>query len=112
MPCETLFEINTLIFDEYFRNDDNLSNLYSFMINGNNEFCINITDNNFLSNIISDDDFFEGTPTTDYNCNLASGFKEFSNIVKDTATDIYNLELSDPTDAKHYIPQFSSTIIS
>ena len=111
MGCETLFEINTLIFDEYFRNDDNLSNLYSFMINGNNEFCINITDGSFLSNIISDDDFFEGTPTTDYNCNLASGFKNFSNIVKNTATDIYNLEPNSDANAQHYIPQFSSTII-
>jgi len=110
MPCETLFEINTLIFNEYFRNDDNLSNLYSFMIDGNNEFCINITDGSFLSTIILDNDFFERTSTTD--CNLASGFKDFSNIVKNTATDIYNLELSDSTNAQHYIPQFSSTIIS
>ena len=50
MTCETLFEINTLIFDEFFRNDNDLSNLYSFLVIDNNQFCIDITTNDFLTN--------------------------------------------------------------
>lgn len=116
MGCDTLFEINTLIFEEFFRNNDDLSNLYNFLVVNNNEFCIaNITANDFLSNSTSGspdlDAFFVGSPTdTDYNCNLESGFASFSNIVKDTAYNTYSLELySEHT--THYIPQFSSTII-
>ena len=116
MGCETLFEINKLIFDEFFRNDNDLSNLYDFLVDGNNQFCISITTNAFLQNSSSGsldaNAFFEGDPKTitDYNCNLASEFKDFSNIVKDTANDEYELELYNET-TTHYIPQFSSTII-
>ena len=117
MGCDTLFEINTRIFDEFFRNDNDLSNLYDFLVVNNNEFCINnITTNDFLSNSTSGspelDAFFEGSPiiATDYNCNLASGFASFSNIVKDTADNTYSLEVYSYT-TTHYIPQFSSTII-
>ena len=117
MACDTLFEINTRIFDEFFRNDNDLSNLYDFLVVNNNEFCINnITTNDFLSNSTSGspelDAFFEGSPiiATDYNCNLASGFASFSNIVKDTADNTYSLEVYSYT-TTHYIPQFSSTII-
>ena len=118
MGCETLFEINKLIFDEFFRNDNDLSNLYDFLVDGNNQFCISITTAGFLGNSVpapaplNANAFFEGDPTTttDYNCNLASEFKDFSNIVKDTANDEYELELYNET-TTHYIPQFSSTII-
>jgi hypothetical protein len=114
MGCDTLFEINTLIFDEFFRNDNDLSNLYDFLVINNNEFCISINTNAFLQNSSSGsldaNAFFEGSPTTDYNCNLESGFKNFSNIVKDTADGTYDLELYS-ADTTHYIPQFSTTII-
>ena len=114
MACDTLFEINKLIFDEFFRNDNDLSNLYDFLVINNNEFCISITTNAFLQNSSSGsldaNAFFEGSPTTDYNCNLESGFKNFSNIVKDTANNTYDLELYS-ADTTHYIPQFSTTII-
>lgn len=114
MGCDTLFEINTRIFEEFFRNDNDLSNLYSFLVDGNNQFCINITTNDFLSksdiDLLDVNDFFEGSPTEDYNCNLASGFKNFSNIVKDTADDTYDLEVYS-ANTTHYIPQFSTTII-
>jgi len=116
MACDTLFEINTLIFEEFFRNNNDLSNLYEFLVVNNNEFCIdNITTNAFLTNSTSGSPdaiaFFEGSPIdTDYNCNLASGFASFSNIVKDTADNTYSLKLYSE-DTIHYIPQFSSTII-
>ena len=118
MGCDTLFEINTRIFDEFFRNDNDLSNLYDFLVDGNNQFCISITTAGFLGNSVpapaplNANAFFEGDPTTttDYNCNLASEFKDFSNIVKDTANDEYELELYNET-TTHYIPQFSTTII-
>lgn len=121
MACDTLFEINTLIFDEFFRNDNDLSNLYSFLVVNNNEFCIdNITTAGFLQNSSSDagaldaNAFFRGDPTTitpaDYNCNLESGFATFSNIVKDTTNNTYSLESYSAT-TNHYIPQFSTTII-
>jgi hypothetical protein len=115
MGCDTLFEINKLIFDEFFRNDNDLSNLYDFLVIDNNEFCIdNITTTDFLSNNSGSLDlnaFFVGSPTaTDNNCNLEPGFATFSNIVKDTADNTYDLEVySDNT--THYIPQFSTTII-
>jgi len=118
MGCDTLFEINTRIFEEFFRNDNDLSNLYNFLVVDNNQFCINITTDAFLgkhdpvSGTLNANAFFEGDPTTttDYNCNLASEFKDFSNIVKDTANDEYELELYNET-TTHYIPQFSTTII-
>lgn len=116
MGCETLFEINTLIFDEFFRNNDELSNLYSFLVINNNEFCINITSADFLgktdsvSGALDANAFFEGEPTTDYNCNLESEFTNFKNIVKDTTDNTYDLELYTET-TNHYIPQFNTTII-
>ena len=115
MVCDTLFEINTLIFDEFFRNDNDLSNLYDFLVINNNEFCISITTNAFLQNSSSGsldaNAFFEGSPTIDYNCNLESGFATFSNIVKDTADDTYDLIEFNDANTTHYIPQFSTTII-
>ena len=114
MGCETLFEINKLIFDEFFRNDNDLSNLYDFLVVNNNEFCIDNITTAFLQNsssgALNANAFFEGSPATDYNCNLESGFATFSNIVKDTANNEYNLELYS-ANTNHYIPQFSTTII-
>ena len=114
MGCDTLFEINTRIFDEFFRNDNDLSNLYDFLVVNNNEFCIDNITTAFLQNSSSGsldaNAFFEGSPATDYNCNLASEFKDFSNIVKDTADNTYDLEVYSDT-TTHYIPQFSTTII-
>ena len=113
MGCDTLFEINTLIFDEFFRNNNDLSNLYDFLVIDNNEFCIDIRDPGFLQNsstTITKDNFFVGSPTTDYNCNLESGFTTFSNIVKDTTDNTYDLELYNEN-TNHYIPQFNTTII-
>ena len=119
MGCDTLFEINKLIFDEFFRNDNDLSNLYDFLVIDNNEFCISITTNAFLQNSSSGsldaNAFFEGDPTTstqaDYNCNLESGFRTFSNIVKDTTNNTYSLVEFNAANTTHYIPQFSTTII-
>lgn len=114
MGCDTLFEINTRIFDEFFRNDNDLSNLYDFLVVNNNEFCIDNITTAFLQNsssgALNANAFFEGSPATDYNCNLESGFATFSNIVKDTANNEYNLELYS-ANTNHYIPQFSTTII-
>jgi hypothetical protein len=51
MACMGLLNINKTIFNEYFENDTNLSNLNSWLIpGGTNENCISVNDVDVLCN--------------------------------------------------------------
>ena len=54
MACMGLSDINKTIFEEYFENDTNLSNLNSWLITGGtNENCISVNDVDVLCNFLS-----------------------------------------------------------
>ena len=105
--------IQKRIFNDYFEQTPDLSNLYSWMIeSGPDEFVI--SDNvNELSNIT---DFLDvGTSGSDYDCNIKDELHSteyLSNIVKDLSVPpAFVLQQFDSSDAMHYIPHFPDDLI-
>lgn len=99
--------IQKRIFDDYFEQTPDLSNLYSWMIEpGPDEFVISEYVNE-LSNIT---DFLDvGTSGSDYDCNIKDELHSteyLSNIVKTSDGSFYELQQFDVSDAMHYIPYF------
>ena len=59
MACTGLLNINATIFNEYFVNDTNLSNLNRWLITGaNTENCISVNDVDVLCNFAPGGVFF------------------------------------------------------
>lgn len=105
--------IQERIFNDYFEQTPDLSNLYSWMIElPLNEFVID--DNvNKLSDIF---DFLDvGTSGSDYDCNIKDelhSIEYLSNIVKNSGSPpAFVLQQFDSSDAMHYIPHFPDDLI-
>lgn len=105
--------IQKRIFDDYFEQTPDLSNLYSWMIEpAPNEFVISDSVNK-LSDI---SDFLAvGTSGSDYDCNIKDELHSpvyLSNIVKNLSDHpAFVLEQFDSSDAMHYIPHFPDDLI-
>jgi hypothetical protein len=112
MTCNGLLEINRTIFTEYFKNDNNLCNLYNWMEKDDvNKNCILNIDTDVLCNF-QPVTFFNGDPTSSfYNCNLNDNIKSFSNIVKNVDNS-YNIVEFSYTNAKHFIPNIPNSLIT
>lgn len=106
MPCTDLTEINATIFNEYFRNDSNLSNLNSCLIDPTNEYCILDSHSSVLSNIIRNDFITVSGSSSNLNININS----FSNIVKSGNT--YSIVAFENDNAKHFIPNIPTYLIN
>lgn len=109
-----LLNINKTIFNEYFENDTNLSNLNSWLITGaNNENCIAVNDVDVLCNfsltLALGDPFFN----TDVS-NLNDDINGFSNIVKDVSgvSSAYNINEFDDDNANYFIPHIPNALIN
>ena len=114
MACTELVTINTTIFNEYFENDSNLSNLNRWLITGGtNENCISVADVdvlcNFASASASGDSFFnaDGSNLNDY-------INGFSNIVKDVSgvSSAYTINEFDDDNANYFIPHIPNALIN
>jgi len=105
--------IQKRIFNDYFEQTTELSNLYNWMYTpGTDEFSISETVNK-LSNI-SD---FLIAGSSDYDCNIQQDLHSvdnLSNIVKTSSgssNPVYALEQFDANNANHYIPHFPQALI-
>lgn len=105
--------IQERIFNDYFEQTPDLSNLYSWMIEpGPDEFFIS-DDVNKLSDI--SDFLVAGTSGSDYDCNIKDelhSIEYLSNIVKTSDGSFYELQQFDSSDAMHYIPHFPHYLIA
>lgn len=104
--------IQKRIFNDYFEQTPDLSNLYSWMIElATNEFFISESVNE-LSDIT---DFLDvGTSGSDYDCNIKDELHSteyLSNIVKTSGTPPIVLQSFNSSDAMHYIPHFPDDLI-
>ena len=110
MDCTDLFEINGTIFNEYFENDSNLSNLNRWLIDGgNNENCISVAD--VLCNFASTSG--SGSGESFFNAdgsNLNDVINGFSNIVKDDS-GAYTIKEFDDDNANYFIPNIPNALI-
>ena len=105
--------IQKRIFNDYFEQTPDLSNLYSWMIElAPNEFVISESVNK-LSDIT---DFLDvGTSGSDYDCNIKDELHSteyLSNIVKTSGSPpAFVLQSFNSSDAMHYIPHFPDDLI-
>jgi len=105
--------IQKRIFNDYFEQTPDLSNLYSWMIElAPNEFVISESVNE-LSDIT---DFLDvGTSGSDYDCNIKDELHSteyLSNIVKTSGSSpAFVLQPFNSSDAMHYIPHFPDDLI-
>jgi len=101
--------IQERIFNDYFEQTSELSNLYSWMIDpGPNEFFIN----NFVNELSNINNFLD-VGGSDYDCNIKDelhSIEYLSNIVK-TAGSAFVLQQFNSSDAMHYIPHFPQTLL-
>lgn len=101
--------IQKRIFNDYFEQTLQLSNLYSWMIDpGPDEFIIEDSVNE-LNNINN----FLDVGDSDYDCNIKDelhSIEYLSNIVK-TAGSAFVLQQFNSSDAMHYIPHFPQTLL-
>ena len=109
-----LSDINKTIFEEYFENDTNLSNLNSWLITGGtNENCISVNDVDVLCNFSLTlglgDPFFNADGS-----NLIDVINGFSNIVKDDSgvSSVYTIAEFDDDNANHFIPHIPNALIN
>ena len=116
MACMGLLNINKTIFEEYFENDTNLSNLNRWLITGaNTENCISVNDVDVLCNFAltsasgSGDPFFNVTDVS----NLNDDINGFSNIVKDVSggSSAYTIKEFDDDNANYFIPNIPNALI-
>ena len=111
MACMGLSDINKTIFEEYFENDTNLSNLNSWLITGaNTENCISPDVDvdvlcNFALTLALGDPFFN-----DDGSNLSDDINVFSNIVKDDS-GAYTIKEFDDDNANYFIPNIPNALI-
>ena len=103
--------IQKRIFDDYFEQTPDLSNLYSWMIEpAPNEFVIS----EFVNELSNINDFLD-VGSSDYDCNIKDELHlsvYLSNIVKTfSATPAFVLQQFDSSDAMHYIPHFPDDLI-
>jgi|SaaInl3SG_22_DNA_1037383.scaffolds.fasta_scaffold04533_5 hypothetical protein len=105
--------IQKRIFDDYFEQTPDLSNLYSWMIEpGPDEFIIgdNVNELNNISDFLT-----VGTSGSDYDCNIKDELHSavyLSNIVKTSSDPPIVLEQFDDNNAMHYIPHFPTYLIN
>jgi Flp pilus assembly protein TadB len=113
MACMGLLNINKTIFNEYFENDTNLSNLNSWLIDeAITENCISPdVDVDVLCNfaVAQGDPFFNA-----YGSNLNDDINGFSNIVKDVSgvSSAYTIKEFDDDNANHFIPHIPNALIN
>lgn len=108
MACTELFTINTTIFNEYFENDSNLSNLNRWLITGaNTENCISVNDVDVLCNfsLTLGDLFFNADGS-----NLSADISVFSNIVRGVS-GVYTINEFDDDNANYFIPHIPVALI-
>ena len=111
MACTELVTINTTIFNEYFENDSNLSNLNRWLITGGtNENCIAVNDVDVLCNFAAAGDLFFNADGS----NLNDDINGFSNIVKDVSSvsGAYTINEFDDDNANYFIPHIPNALIN
>ena len=104
--------IQKRIFDDYFEQTPDLSNLYSWMIEpGPDEFVIS----DFVNELSTINDFLD-VGSSDYDCNIKDELHlsvYLSNIVKNSGSPpAFVLQQFDSSDAMHYIPHFPDDLIA